>query len=199
MKNEKESSPSAVSLLLLLLVLVTAGVIILKDKSEIEQLKQKQLALNETLEVRDSVINEMLNTFGKIEQNLSFVRNKRNEMILLVQESGKNWQEILVADVRLMNYLLEISSRQTEEKINKPKSGNFEMIWLKSENARLSNLINVHENSLKYLNKESGHTDFQITPKELQLAQLKSEIDQRTDTVEIKPQIIASKTFTFFE
>jgi hypothetical protein len=199
MKNEKESSPSAVSLLLLLLVLVTAGVIILKDKSEIEQLKQKQSALNETLEVRDSVINEMLNTFGKIEQNLSFVRNKRNEMILLVQESGKNWQEILVADVRLMNYLLEISSRQTEEKINKPKSGNFEMIWLKSENARLSNLINVHENSLKYLNTESGLTDFQITPKELQLAQLKSEIDQRTDTVEIKPQIIASKTFTFFE
>lgn len=199
MKNEKDTSPSAVSLLLLLLVLVTAGVIILKDKSEIEQLKQQQLALNETLEVRDSVINEMLNTFGQIEQNLSFVKNKRNEMISVIQESEKNWQEILVADVRLMNNLLEISSRQTEEKINKSKSANFEMIWLKSENARLSNLINVHENSLKNLNTESGHTNFQIAPKELQLAQFKSEIYQRTDTVEIKPQIIASKTFTFFE
>lgn len=152
MKNEKETSPSFVSILLMLLVLVTAGVIILNDKAEIEQLKQKQSALNETLEERDSVINEMLNTFGKLEQNLSFVRNNGNEMILLVQESGKSWQEGLITDVQLMNTSTEISSRQTEKMVSNHKSENIEMIWLKSENARLGKFISENEKNLTFLN-----------------------------------------------
>lgn len=152
MKNEKETSPSFVSILLMLLVLVTAGVIILNDKAEIEQLKQKQSALNETLEERDSVINEMLNTFGKLEQNLSFMRNKGNEMIILVQESGKSWQEGLITDVQLMNTSTEISSRQTEKMVSNHKSENIEMIWLKSENARLGKFISENEKNLTFLN-----------------------------------------------
>ncbi|KAF0233084.1 MAG: hypothetical protein FD181_3819 [Prolixibacteraceae bacterium] len=152
MKNEKETSPSFVSIFLMLLVLVTAGVIILNDKAEIEQLKQKQSALNETLEERDSVINEMLNTFGKLEQNLSFIRNKGNEMIILVQESGKSWQEGLITDVQLMNTSTEISSRQTEKMVSNHKSENIEMIWLKSENARLGKFISENEKNLTFLN-----------------------------------------------
>lgn len=152
MKNEKETSPSFVSIFLMLLVLVTAGVIILNDKAEIEQLKQKQSALNETLEERDSVINEMLNTFGKLEQNLSFMRNKGNEMIILVQESGKSWQEGLITDVQLMNTSTEISSRQTEKMVSNHKSENIEMIWLKSENARLGKFISENEKNLTFLN-----------------------------------------------
>lgn len=54
----------------------------------------------------------MTSTFDEIEQNLTFVRNKRAEIVTIPQEGVKNQKEILVADVKLMNEMLEESSKK---------------------------------------------------------------------------------------
>ncbi len=57
-----------------------------------------------------------------------------------------------------------MNNQQVEEKINDPKSENPEMIWLKSENCRMSKIISVYDNNLTYLNTKTENSDFQILP-----------------------------------
>lgn len=75
------------------------------------------LLLNQTIEYRDSLVNDMTNTFAQIEENLTFVRNKRDQMVLKPQEGQQNQKELLVADIKLMNEMLDESSKKLKNLI----------------------------------------------------------------------------------
>ena len=176
MKTEKQTLVAGISGLVILLILVIAGIIILKDKTEIGQLTQNNLKLNTNLVERDSLVNEMANTFDEIEQNLTFVRNKRDEMISIPSEGGKSRQETLVADVKLMNEMLAESSKKTEELDKKLKASGIEIKSFKNKIAQLNERILEHENSMAQLREELEKRDYQIEEKEIHIAQLQTDI-----------------------
>lgn len=199
MKTEKQTLVAGVSGLLILLIIVIAGIIILKDKAEIGQLTQHNLNLNTTLEVRDSLVNEMANTFDEIEQNLTFVREKREEMISIPSEGGKDRQETLVADVKLMNEMLAESSKKMEELDKKLKASGIEIKSFKNKIAQLNERILEHENSIVQLRDELEKRDNQIEEKEIHITQLENDIASREDSIQTKSQIITEKSQTIFE
>ena len=199
MKTEKQTLVAGISGLVILLILVIAGIIILKDKTEIGQLTQNNLKLNTNLVERDSLVNEMANTFDEIEQNLTFVRNKRDEMISIPQEGSKSRQETLVADVKLMNEMLAESSKKTEELDKKLKASGIEIKSFKNKIAQLNERILEHENSMAQLREELEKRDYQIEEKEIHIAQLQTDIASREDSIETKSQMIVEKSQTIFE
>jgi len=194
MKTEKQTLVAGISGLVILLILVIAGIIILKDKTEIGQLTQNNLNLNTNLVERDSLVNEMANTFDEIEQNLTFVRNKRDEMISIPQEGSKSRQETLVADVKLMNEMLAESSKKTEELDKKLKASGIEIKSFKNKIAQLNERILEHENSMAQLREELEKRDYQIEEKEIHIAQLQTDIASREDSIETKSQMIVEKS-----
>jgi len=194
MKTEKQTLVAGISGLVILLILVIAGIIILKDKTEIGQLTQNNLKLNTNLVERDSLVNEMANTFDEIEQNLTFVRNKRDEMISIPQEGSKSRQETLVADVKLMNEMLAESSKKTEELDKKLKASGIEIKSFKNKIAQLNERILEHENSMAQLREELEKRDYQIEEKEIHIAQLQTDIASREDSIETKSQMIVEKS-----
>ena len=177
MKNKNENSPSAGTILMFLLILVSAGVIILKDKNEIEELKQKQAALSVNLEVRDSMINEMLTTFNKVEQNLTFLRAKRSEITLVSGNDYRNRQEMLITDVVLMNKLLVSASKKQDELHHFSKTSDFENELLKNEIVQLNKLLETYKKDIQELKKEVDNQEFELTQNELQVVHLKSDND----------------------
>jgi chromosome segregation ATPase len=193
MKNEKESSPSAVSLLLLLLILVTAGVIILKDKAEIEQLKQKQAALSENIEVRDSLTNDMLTTFGEVEQNLTFLRDKRSEIMLVSQNEGRQRQKMLISDVVLMNKMLVSGSRKLDDLNNLYNTSDFENELLKNEIAQLNKLIDTYKIYIQQLKTEVDQRDSELTQIDIPVFQIKTENDLTSVSTQTKETILSRK------
>jgi DNA repair exonuclease SbcCD ATPase subunit len=199
MKTEKQTLVAGASGLLILLITVIAGIIILKDKAEIGQLTQHNLNLNTTLEIRDSLVNEMANTFDEIEQNLSFVRDKRDEMISIPGEGVKSQQEILVADVKLMNEMLAESSKKMEEMDKKLKASGIEIKSFKNKIAQLNKLILEQENSMAQLHEELEQRDNQLEEKEMRIAQLKNDISSKEDSIQTKSQIITEKSQTINE
>jgi predicted PurR-regulated permease PerM len=112
MKTDKRQAIMGVTVMLFLVVVVVGGIILFNNRSQIKLLNQQNSTLYTTLEERDSLVNEMAGTFDEIEQNLTFVRNKRDQMISVPQEGGKSQKEILVADIKLMNEMLEESSKK---------------------------------------------------------------------------------------
>lgn len=175
MKNEKENSPSSVTLLLLLLILVSAGVIILKDKNQIEELKKKQAAMFENLEVRDSLINDMLTTFGKVEQNLTFLRENQGEMIPVNIRNGRSRQDMLIADVVLMNRMFESNSKKLDELNQLYSMSDFENELLKNEIEQLNKLIETYKINIQQLKTETDQPYSENTQTNLHDVQFNSD------------------------
>jgi len=199
MRTEKQTVVAGVSALFLLLVIVIAGIIILKDKTQIEQLNQQNSNLNTTIEVRDSLVNEMTSTFDEIEQNLTFVRNKRAQMVVVPQEGVENQKEILVADIKLMNEMLEESSIKIDELDKKLKASGIDIKSFKNKIAQLNKSVLEQDNNIQQLRTEVEQRDYKIAEMDVQIVQLKSDIASKEDSIETKSQIIAEKSQTIVE
>ncbi|MBU3926529.1 MAG: hypothetical protein KKB74_01885, partial [Bacteroidetes bacterium] len=141
MKTEKKSVIIGISVVLLLAIVIFAGIMISNKTNEIEQLNAQNTNLNTTIEERDSLVNEMVSTFDEIEQNLTFVRDKRGQLVLSRGEGDKNQKELLVADIQLMNEMLEESSKKIDELDKRLKSSGVEINSFKNKIAQLNKNI----------------------------------------------------------
>jgi len=112
MKTEK-SMIKNVMFGFLLVALVVIGLVLINNKnSKIENLNKQYVDLNSMYSERDSLVNEMSSTFEEIEKSLTFVKNKRSELQLDNTEGTVNEKETMVADIRMMNQMLEESSKK---------------------------------------------------------------------------------------
>jgi uncharacterized protein (DUF3084 family) len=199
MKTERKTVVTVISGLLTLLVVVIAGIVILKNKTQIEQLNQQNSNLTTTIEIRDSLVNEMTRTFDEIEQNLTFVRTKRAQMVVFPQEGIKNQKEILVADVKLMNKMLEESSSKIDELDKKLKLSGIEIKSFKNKIAQLNLRITEQDNIIQQLRTEIEQRDYKIAEMDVRLAKMQVDIASKDDSIITKSQIIAEKSQTIVE
>lgn len=194
MKTDKKTILNGIAALLLLLVVVIAGIVIMNKTSQIEALNQQNANLNETIELRDSMVNEMTSTFEQIEENLTFVRNKRDQMVLKPKEGQENQKELLVADIKLMNEMLAESSAKIEELEKKLKSSGIEIKSFKNKIAILNKSIEEQNNSIQQLRAEIEQRDYRISEMDTQIASLQNDIATKEDSLESKSQVIANKS-----
>ncbi|HCE58314.1 MAG TPA: hypothetical protein DER09_10905 [Prolixibacteraceae bacterium] len=141
----------------------------------------------------------MASTFDEIEQNLMFVRNKRDQMVSVPNEGGKSQKEILVADIKLMNEMLEESSKKIEELDKKLKASGIDIKSFKNKLAQLSKTIAEQDNNIQQLRAEVEQRDFKIAEMDTQIVQLRSENASKDDSIEYKSQVIAEISQTIVE
>jgi hypothetical protein len=194
METERKSVLIGVSVVLFVLIALGAGLMIFKGRAQIEQLNRQNANLTTTIVVRDSLVNEMTSTFDEIEQNLTFVRNKREQMITVPQEGGQNQKEILVADIKLMNEMLEESSKKIEELDKKLKLSGVEMKSFKNKIAKLNILIAEQDNNIQQLRAEIEQRDYKIVEMDNTIVKLHGDIASKDDSIKSKSQVIAEKS-----
>jgi chromosome segregation ATPase len=199
MKTDKRQVIMGVTVMLFLVVVVVGGIILFNNRTQIELLNQQNSTLNTTIDNRDSLVNEMAGMFDEIEQNLTFVRNKRDQMISVPQEGGKSQKEILVADIKLMNEMLEESSKKIEELDKMLKASGIDIKSFKNKIAQLNTSIAEQDNNIQQLRAELEQRDYKIADMDSQIVQLKSDIASKEDSIEYKSQIIAEKSQTIEE
>ncbi|MDP2722188.1 MAG: hypothetical protein Q8O72_05485 [Bacteroidales bacterium] len=193
MKTEKKSVIIGISAVMFLVVVILAGIMISNKSVEIEQLNAQNTNLNMTIDERDSLVNEMATTFDEIEQNLRFVREKRGQLILSQGEGNENQKELLVADIKLMNEMLEESSKKIDELDKRLKSSGVEINSFKNKIAQLNKNIEEQNNSIQLLQTQLEERDYKITEMDLQMGQLQSDIALKADSIVEKSQIIVAK------
>jgi DNA repair exonuclease SbcCD ATPase subunit len=194
METNKKTILNGIGAMLLILIVVIAGIIIMNKKSQIDVLNQQNATLNETIELRDSLVNDMTNTFTQIEENLTFVRNKRDQMVLKPQEGQENQKEMLVADIKLMNEMLEESSKKIEELDKKLKNSGFEIKSFRNKIAQLNKSIEEQDNNIQQLRAEIEQRDYKINELGTQVASLQTDIAVKEDSLMAKSQVIADKS-----
>ena len=183
----------------LVALIVLVSVVSYKNQNKIEMLNLKNAGLISTIEERDSLVNELATTFDEIEQNLTFVRDKRGNMTIAGREGAKNEKEVLVADIKLMNEMLEESSVKIEELEKKLKASGIEIKSFRNKIAQLNKSIEEQNASIMQLTAELEQRDYKIAEMDGTIVTLKKDLALRDDTIQSKSQLIAQKSQTIYE
>jgi DNA repair exonuclease SbcCD ATPase subunit len=193
MKTTKNQRLTIIVAAVLLAVLIGAGMVILNKNSQVNELKMQNTNLSMTIEKRDSLVNEFENTFNEIEESLTFIKERRNNLTLASKEELTSNRKGIVEDIKLMNTMLAESS----EKINElNKKLNSEKFRINSLNTRIEELTNETVeliSNIEQLESKLSLRNNEIAEMDNDIIQLKNEIDKKDETILVKSQTIAEK------
>jgi len=193
MKSEKMPLAKIITGVLLMAIVVTGSIFLYNNSTRIKQLSTQNADLNTTIRLRDSLVSVMANTFDEIEKNLTFVRDKRGQLFVASTERSKDKKDILVADIKMMNEMLEQNSIKIEELDKKLKASGFEIQSFKNKIAQLNTDILAQNNSIKQLTADLEQRDNKIAEMNVQVVSLKSDNLAKDDSINMKSQVIAAK------
>jgi len=193
--NKKSQLGAIIVVAFILIVGIVGGIIVFNQKeAEIQTLVMEKNNLNQTIQQRDSVMNDMEGTFAEIESNMTFIREKRSQIATLQTEGGKNKRQLIAEDVKLMNTMLEESSKKiTELEAKLKKSG----LNLKSYEKRLQALnetVEKQNTEIAELKKVVEDKNASLAEFDTRVKKLNSDIQQQSDTINYKQNVIVDKT-----
>jgi len=165
-------------------ILIIIGMIILISKnSQINNLVTEKTNLNSLIETRDSVINDLDGTISQIEENLTFIKDKRGQLELEQGESGPDRKERIIEDIALMNTMLEESEKKIEELNEKLASSGVEIKSFRSRISKLTNELEEQNRVIVQLQRDLEERDYQIAEMGEQVIRLETRVLGLSDTV----------------
>jgi len=192
----KSQIASALLAVIVLAVAITAGVSIYKQKvSEINSLENENVTINQVLEERDSMVNELVGAFNDIEQNLKFIKDKRKMLSIETQkEGGRDQKQAIIDDIKLMNEMLEKSSEHIDQLERKLKRSGIELSAFKQKIASLTQSIEDQNEEIAVLQKQLEERDVLLAELNQKVDTMTMQIAQQSDTLLVKEQLIEDKT-----
>jgi uncharacterized phage infection (PIP) family protein YhgE len=192
--SEKSSNKSVMRLVIplaMIVLLIISGLIILKNKNgRIHELLAERQSLHSLIETRDSVINDLDGTISEIEQNLTFIKNKRGQLELEQMEGSPAKKDRIIEDIALMNTMLEESEKKLEELNNKLVSSDVEVKSFRDRIARLTKELNEQNNVIAVLKREIKERDVQLAFMDEKVNKLETEMMDINDSLYLMNEIV---------
>jgi predicted nucleic acid-binding Zn-ribbon protein len=199
-KDRKRTTRNNVMFLAAIALLIISGVIVLLNKnSRINELTTEWQSLNTQIETRDSVINDLDGTISEIEQNLTFIKNKRGQLELEQMEGSPAKQERIIEDIALMNTMLEESEKEIEALNDKLASSNVEVKSFRDRIARLTSEVKEQNNVIAGLKKEIEERDVQLAVMDEKVNTLETEMVVINDSLNQMNEVIVESTEKILE
>ena len=199
MKTKETKIQRAIVVGSLISIAVLVSILIYNYRNQVESLYVKNIDLKTTLEKRDSLVNDLANTFQEIEQNLTFVRNRRGNMTISKNEGFNDQRKAMVADIKLMNEMLIESSKKIEELEKRLKESGLEIKSFRNKIAQLNKIIEEQNTNIKQLSEDLEQRNLMITERDTKITKLNSEIISKNDTIQAKSAIIEEKIYVITE
>ncbi len=162
--------------------------------AKIKALMMEKNDLSQMIQQKDSITNDLENTFNEIESNLKFIKEKRSQISMVQAEGGKNRKQLMVEDIKLMDNMLEESEKKIADLEAKLKKSGLN---LKSYEKRLQALTETVESQ----NTEIAELKKMIEDKNISLAELNTrvqnmdqDLQRQADTINYKQNQIIDKT-----
>ncbi len=204
MKNEinknqgngnKKATLWVLSVVSVALLAVSAVVFITRENKHKDQQAQAQLVnenLNGIIAHRDSVINDLVQTFNEIEEDMNVVREKENLLALSADdpEFTNDVRERILSEIREMNRLLEENRAKVNELNKRLKQSGIEIAALKDKMASLEASISQRDSSIQVLKMELVNRDFQLAELNTVIDSLDMEVVAKTETIQEKEEVI---------
>jgi hypothetical protein len=178
------------------LLAVTAVVFITRQNSFEEQQTEAQLVnenLSGIIEHRDSVINDLVQTFNEIEKDMNIVREKENLLALSADdpEFTNDVRERILSEIRQMNTLLEENKAKVIALNKRLKESGIEIAALKDKMATLQETVEQQDSSIQVLKMELVDRNFHLAEMNVVIDSLDMEVVERDETIQLKEAVIS--------
>ena len=195
MESQKSQLTIIIVAALLLIAVIGGGAYVLNQKNDqIQTLVTEKANLNQTIQTKDSLVNDMENTFGEIESNMTFIREKRSQIASLQTEGGKNKKQLIAEDVKLMNTMLEESSKKIAELEEKLRKSGMNLKSYEKRLQALNETIEKQNTEIAELKKTVDTQSASLAEFDTRVKKLDSDIRQQSDTINYKQKVIVDKT-----
>lgn len=197
MDNTRKKQLGIIITALVIVVFAVIGTVYIytQKQSEVDSLATENSSLNEMIGDRDSIVNELVTAFNDIENNLNFIKEKRKQLsIEQNKEGGVDQKEAIIADINLMNQMLEESSKHIEDLEKKLKSSGIQLNSFKQKIASLSQTVNDQSSEMDELRQIIEAKDMMVADLNEKVETMEFEIAKQTDTIESKLSVIDQKT-----
>ncbi len=192
--SKQQIGTIAIGVIIVIVGVFSSVYIYNQKENEIKILMSQKADLTQIIDQKDSVMNDIENTFTEIESNLKFIKEKRNEIALVQKEGGKSRKQALIEDIKLMNTMLEASNAKIAELQSKlKKSGNNNKAY-EQRIAAINETINSQNNEIAELKKV-------VEDKNIFIAELNTKVEDankvvilKSDTINFKQIQITDKT-----
>lgn len=199
-KDRSRSTRNNVVFLSVIALLFVSGVLILLNRnSRINELTTEWESLHSKIETRDSVINDLDGTISEIEQNLTFIKNKRGQLELEQMEGSPAKKERIIEDIALMNTMLEESEKEIEALNNKLASSNVEVKSFRDRIARLTSELKEQNSVIAGLKKEIEDRDVRLAVMDEKVNTLETEMVEINDSLNVMNDMIVQSTEKILE
>ncbi len=165
-----------------------------QKEAEISALIVEKTNANHMIQKKDSVVNDMENTFNEIEANLKFIKEKRNQVSLVQSEGGKNRKQLLVEDVKLMDSMLAESEKKIAELEGKLKNSGMNLKAVEARIKALNETIESQNTEIAALKKEIEGKNANLAELGTKVQKLNTDIQTQADTINYKQKQIIDKT-----
>lgn len=193
-KNQSFKSKIITPLAVLVLAIIVGVIIINRKQQEVKQLNSENVELENVIDERDSVVNELISTFDSIEENLSFVNERRSSLVIEnIETNDPLKKEAIINDIQLMNEMLEESSLKIEELEKMLSRSGVNLRSFKNKIASLNKTIESQNIQIVELQTQIEEQHEKIALVILQKDSLRNEVLSYQDSMSYKEEIVAAQ------
>ncbi len=182
-KLGKSALRNIISGAIFLIILIAGFIILLNKDSQISELNLETQNLDSVIQKRDSVINDLDGAINEIEQNITFIKGKREQLEFEYRESGKNKKEQIIEDIALMNTMLEESEKKMEELTKKLEASAIEINSFRNRVAKLSDELQQQTKVVSVLKQDLEKKNTLLADMNEKLNQLENVVVVQTDSI----------------
>ncbi|WP_321368759.1 hypothetical protein [uncultured Draconibacterium sp.] len=195
--NRKIQNAISIGLVVIIVVAALVGISTYTEKkTEIIDLQTQNANINQDLQERDSMVNELVGAFDEIEQNLKYIKEKRQVLSIESQKEGNyDKKKAIVEDIALMNEMLEKSSEHIEDLEKKLKNSGFQISSFKKKIDALNQNIEEQNIQIVALQKQIEERDVMLADMSQKIDTMEIQIAQANDSLMQKQLVIDEKTY----
>ena len=192
--NKKQVRTWIIAAVVFIAAIVGGAYLYSEKQAEIKSLVTEKSDLFQQMQAKDSLLNDLENTFTEVENNLKFIREKRSQLSIDNKEGTQNSKKELVADVKLMDDMLAESSKKIEELEAKLKKSGINLRAFEKRIAALNESIESQNTQIAELRQVIEQKDFQIADFQTKVTELNDAIAVQNDSLNRESQRLVSRT-----
>ncbi|TAE59656.1 MAG: hypothetical protein EAZ89_02315 [Bacteroidetes bacterium] len=181
-----------------ILLALAATALVSCNQGKIKDLESNNRLLLQETQVQDSLVNDFLNTFNQMEENLMAIR-ERQGMVTLDASEGKTSKERILEDISSIDQMLDANRAQISELQNKLSRAESRLGSFGPSISRLKEDIAARETEIATMKDQIEKGTFEVETYRRRVATLDNERQQLEDVRRQQSDRVTAQTASIEE
>jgi len=195
-KNKTQLATIIVAGFILIVGIIGGSYVYNQKEAEINSLMVEKAKTNEMIQLKDSIMFDMDNSFYEIENNLKVIKEKRNQISMVQSsEGGKvNRKQAIIEDIKMLDNLVDENNKKIADLEQRLKKSGMSIKTYEKRLQALNETIESQNTEIADLKKEIESKNYNLAEFDTKVKNLNSDMQKQADTISYKQKQIIDRT-----